>query len=67
MPERVSVAGKQKAKSPLDRDVTLKKQRANSVENEGIEMDTYSIGVTDSVSDNVCLPGNDENGEFTRL
>ena len=67
MQERVSAAGKQKARSPLDQDLTLKKQRANSVENEGIEMDTYSIGVTDSVSDNVGLPGSDENGEFTRL
>ncbi|MEW8546329.1 MAG: hypothetical protein AB2693_22660, partial [Candidatus Thiodiazotropha sp.] len=65
--DRFSTVGKQKAKSPLDQDITLKKQRASGVENEGIEMDTYSIGVTDLVSDNVSVPGSVDNSEFTGL
>ena len=65
--ERVSAAGKQKARSPLDEDLTLKKQKANGDENEGIEMETYSMGVTDLVSDNVSVPGSIENGDSTRL
>ena len=67
MGERISAAGKQKAKSPIDQDLTLKKQKPGGGENEGIEMDTYSIGVTEVASDNVSVPGSVENGDITRL
>ena len=69
--ERISAARKQKAKSLIDQNLTLKKnkteKKTGTGENEGIEMDTYSIGVTEVASDNVSVPGSVENRDITRL
>ena len=58
----ISYAGKKKATSPLDADMTLKKQRSNinhdSTENLCIEMTTYSVSGANYVSDDVSTPDN---------
>ena len=58
----ISYAGKKKATSPLDADMTLKKQRSNiirdSTEGLDIEMTTYSVNGASTVSDDVSTPDN---------